>query len=216
MKKLILLLIVLPTISFSQKLDLGVDFGYGFSNIVNSKVTEGRAVIGSAMWKPNYGLSAVYYFKNPNIAISSAVKIEYKRTEKGSVSEDFSTNKYQFDVNSINLQYRIAGGIGNGLRFYGDLGLGFNTFDNNSTYYFGDKEPKLAFNNLNENLDLKKSETNFIFGVGLEKSIYKNEIFASIGAIGEAGINKIAPSSYRTQGLGFTCGIKYEFDLKND
>ena len=216
MKKLILLLIILPTIAFSQKLDLGVDFGYGFSNIVNSKVTEGRAVIGSAMWKPNYGLSAVYYFKNPNIAISSAIKVEYKRTEKGSISEDFSSNKYQFDVNSINLQYRIAGGIGNGLRFYGDLGLGFNTFDNNSTYYFGDKEPKLAFNNLNENLDLKKSETNFIFGVGLEKSIYKNEIFASIGAIGEAGITKIAPSSYRTQGLGFTCGIKYEKKKKND
>ncbi len=216
MKKIILLLIIFPVAAFSQKLDLGIDFGYGFSNIVNSKITNGRAVIGSAMWKPNYGISAVYYFKNPNIAISSAIKVEYKRTQKGSISEDFPSNKYQFTADAINLLYRIGGGIGHGLRFYGDLGLGFNTFDNRSAYYFGDKEPTMAFNNLKENLDLKKSETNFIFGVGLEKSIYKNKIFASAGAIGEAGISKISPSSYRTQGIGFTCGIKYEFDLKND
>lgn len=216
MKYIGLFLIVFPTLVFSQKLDFGADFGYGFSNIVNSGITEGRAVIGSAMWKPNYGVSAVYYFKNPNIAISSAIKVEYKKTQKGSISENYSSNKYEFDVSSFNLLYRIGGGIGNGLRFYGDLGFGFNSFDNTSTYYFGDREATDAFNNLKENLDLKKSETNFIFGAGLEKSIYKNKIFASVGAMGEAGISKISSLSYRTQGIGFTCGIKYEFDLKND
>lgn len=205
-----------PILSFSQKLDLGIDFGFGFSNIVNSKVTEGRAVIGSALWKPNYGVSAVYYFKDPNIAISSAVKIEYKTSQKGSVSESYSSNRYEFDVNSINILYRIGGGIGNKLRFYGDLGFGFNSFDNKSVYYYGDREPAVAFNNLKENLDLKKSETNFIFGAGLERSLYKDKLFASIGAVGEAGISKISTSSYRTQGIGFTCGLKYEFDLKKD
>ena len=207
---------IFPILSFAQRLDLGVDVGYGFSNIANSSITQGRAVIGSALWKPNYGVSAVYYFKNPNIAISSAVKVEYKKSQKGSISETYSSNRYEFDVNSINVLYRIGGGIGNKLRFYGDLGLGFNSLNNTAAYYKGDRKPTDVFNNLTENLDLKKTETNFIFGVGLERSLYQDKLFASIGAIGEAGISKISPSSYRTQGIGFTCGIKYEFDFNKD
>ena len=50
---------------FSQQIEFGGNLGYGSTNIADSSITEGRAVIGESLWNLNEGFSLIFYFGNP-------------------------------------------------------------------------------------------------------------------------------------------------------
>ena len=63
MKKILLILFLLITeIGISQQLEFGPNIEYVSTNIANSRITEGRAVIGESLWNINNGFSIIYYF----------------------------------------------------------------------------------------------------------------------------------------------------------
>lgn len=215
MKKTISTLFFLTSFfSFSQQLEIGPSLKYDSTNIADSKISDGRAVIGKALWKTSLGFSITYYFKNPNETVSSAINFDYYDGKRGSVSEVSKQNKYEINTQSINLSYRVAGNLGNNFRWYADLGFGYNILSNNE-YYTGKFEELSAFPKLNDSLVIKNNETTFIFGLGFEKVI-SNKFVAFVNFNGDAGISKINKSSgsYRTQSLGFGLGAKYIISFK--
>lgn len=199
---------------FSQQFEIGPSLKYDFTNIANSKITNGRAVIGDALWKTNFGFSVIYYFKNPNETTSSAINLEYYNGKRGSKSEINSNNKFEINSQSINLSYRIAGNLKDNFRWYVDLGFGYNIL-NQTDYYKGNTNELLAFPKLEEPLVIKNNEVTFIYGLGVEKVITKNFV-AFIGFNGDAGISKLNQNSgsFRTQSLGFGIGGRYIISLK--
>lgn len=57
MKKLFYLYIIIGfQLMNAQQIEIGPYFGFNSCNIANSRITEGRAVIGKSLWSFNYGL----------------------------------------------------------------------------------------------------------------------------------------------------------------
>jgi len=200
--------------SFSQQLEVGPSLKFDSSNIVDSRVSRGRAVIGKALWKTSVGFSVTYYFKNPTQEMSSGINFDYYKGKRGSVSEEISGNKYEINTESFNLSYRIAGNLEQNFRWYADLGFGYNILDN-TDYYRGNADELSAFPKLREPLVIKNNEATFIFGLGFEK-VFAERFVAFINFNGDAGISKINKNggSFRTQSLGFGAGAKYIISFK--
>ncbi|CAA0220346.1 hypothetical protein [Tenacibaculum maritimum] len=217
MKKglLIILLSLTFNSTYSQQFEIGPNLGYGFVNIVDSKSDNDRAVIGDALWNPNFGFNAVYYFKNPNLQTTGRIGLLYKNNKRGSVSELNSDNKFEFNANTFGLFGGVAGNIGNGFILYLDIGFGINTIDN-SNFYEGSLTQTEAFEDLSENLEIKSSEVTFLYSIGLEKEIIENRLKIFLELNGDAAISKLNENNgtFRTQSLGFGTGLRYIFDLR--
>lgn len=214
-KKIVLFCVLLAQFTFSQQIEFGPNIGYGFTNIADSRVAEGRAVIGSALWNINKGFSVIYFFNNPQERITNGIHFEYSISQRGSKSENYPKNEYNFNSKSYNLNYRRATRVSNNIGLYGDIGFGYTILDNNSIYK-GNEDELVAFDKLKEPLFIKKNEVTFIFALGLDKMILKNKYVVFFEGYGDAGINKINRNSgaYRTQSLGFSAGIRYLLDIK--
>lgn len=219
MRKILVLFIL--TIIFesvySQQLEIGPTIGYGFVNIVDSKSDNERAVIGNALWSLNYGLNAIYYFKNPNEKTTGRVGFLYRSNQRGSISELNNNNKFKFNSNAFAVFGGIGGNIGNGFIFYLDAGFGYNSLDN-SSFYQGNLNQNEAFEALDSTIEIKSSEVTFIYSIGMEKAISKNHFKIFLELNGDAAISKLNKNkgAYRTQSLGFGTGFRYIFDLRRN
>ncbi|WP_166926049.1 hypothetical protein [Flavobacterium poyangense] len=214
-KKLLLLFFFSVQIGFSQQIEFGANVSYGFSNIANSRTTEGRAVIGNALWNIKEGFSVLYYFGDPHKKVTNGIHFEYVNSTRGSKSDSFSRAKYTINSKSFNLNYRRAGSLGNNFGIYADLGFGYNILDNTNSYK-GEVDETVAFPRIKENLIIKNNEFTFIFAIGADKLILKDNFAVFIEINGEGGITTINSNSgsYRTQSLGFSTGIRYILKTK--
>ena len=215
MKKLLALIFVtlaIPTIH-SQQFEIGPSFGYGFVNIVDSKSKEDRAVIGDALWNTNFGVHAVYYFKNPIEQTTARIGLLYRNGKRGSISETDPSNTFEFQSHTIGLFAGAAGNIGHDFLFYLDIGFGSNSLDT-SNFYKGNLTHTVAFGDLDAPLEIKSHEVTFLYAIGIEKDIIQNRLKLFIEVHGDAGISKLNKNdgSYRSQSLGFGMGLRYVFD----
>ncbi len=199
---------------WAQQIEVGPNIGYGFSNIANSAIVKGRAVIGNALWNSNSGFSLMYFFKDPDKKFASAIHVQYIQQRKGSKSEVLSGSEYNFQTSTFNVCIRPAGNIGNHWRLYADFGIGFNTIEN-APYYSGTPDIWAAFPTLETPLSIKKSEVTFVYGFGIEKPFFKNSFVCFASLTGDAGITTIneSPGRFRTQSLGFGTGVRYILHL---
>jgi len=208
-KKLLLLFFFIIQSVFSQQFEFGANLSYGFTNIANSRITEGRAVIGDALWNVNEGVSILYYFSDPKKASSNGIHFEFTNSKRGTKSET-SNGEYSFNTKSLNLNYRRSGNLGNNFGIYADLGFGYNFIDNVDIYK-GDVDELVAFEKVNQNLTIKNNEITFVFALGADKVILKDKFVVFFELNGDAGITKINENSgsYRTQSFGISTGIRY-------
>lgn len=215
--KLIIICLIITQITLSQQIEFGPSIGYGFTNIVNSRSTEDRAVIGNALWNINEGISIVYYFNNPHKNATNGIHFEFLNSQRGSESEKVSGAEYNFNSKSFNLNYRRAGSLGNNLGIYADLGFGYNKL-NNENIYSGIVNELFAFEKINEPLQIKNNEVTFLYGIGIDKLILKDNFVIFLEFNGDAAISKINRNSgsYRTQSLGFSTGFRYLVKLKKE
>ena len=185
-------------------------------NIVDSKSKENRAVIGDALWNTNFGLNAVYYFKNPHEQTTARIGLLYRSSDRGSVSEVNKSNKFEFHSTSYGVFGGLAGNVGDGFIIYLDIGFGYNVLDT-SNYYKGSLPQTQAFPDLNENLEIKSNEVTFIYGLGVEKSIIENRLKAFVEVNGDARISTLNKNNgtYRTQSISFGIGVRYVFNFLN-
>lgn len=200
---------------FSQQLEIGPSLGYGFVNIVDSKSKNSRSVIGKALWNPNFGFNALYYFKNPKLQRSFRIGLLYRNNKRGSISELNKYNKFEFNANTFGLLGGIANNTQNGFIFYLDVGFGFHSIDNEN-FYKGTLTHTEAFENLKNNLELKSSEFIFLYALGLEKEVIENKIKIFLELNGDAAISKLNDNggAFRTQSVGLGAGIRYIIDLR--
>jgi hypothetical protein len=214
-KILFLICILITQIGLSQQIEFGSNVGYGFTNIANSRITEGRAVIGNALWNVNEGFSVIYYFKNPKENSTNGIHFEYLISKRGSKSEKYSGSEYNFNSKSLNLNYRRAGSLGDNFGIYADLGFGYNILENENAYKGAVSELE-AFEKVKENLFIKNNEVTFLYAIGVDKLIFKNKFICFLEFNGDAGITKINKNSgaFRTQSLGFSAGFRYLVNLK--
>ncbi|WP_326937635.1 outer membrane beta-barrel protein [Flavobacterium sp. PL11] len=214
--KLLGIFLILTQIAFAQQLEFGPNLGYGFTNIANSRITEGKAVIGNALWNSNEGVSIVYYFNNPRENMTNGIHFEFLNSHRGSESDNVSNAEYKFSSKSFNLNYRRAGSLGNNFGIYGDIGFGYNKLKDQNIYS-GSTNELVAFKKLNEPLFIKHNEITFLFAIGVDKLILKDKFTVFLEFNGDAGITKINlnSGSYRTQSLGFSTGLRYIVKFKN-
>ncbi|KAF2517698.1 outer membrane beta-barrel protein [Flavobacterium foetidum] len=208
-KKLLLLFFFIIQSAFSQQFEFGVNLSYGFTNIANSRISEGRAVIGDALWNINEGISVLYYFSDPKASAANGIHFEFTNSKRGSKSET-TNGEYSFKAKSLNLNYRRSGTLGNNFRIYADMGFGYNFIDNVNIYK-GNIDELTAFEKVNQNLTIKNNEITFVFALGADKVILKDKFVVFFEVNGDAGITKINENSgsYRTQSFGLSTGIRY-------
>lgn len=209
--------LLITQIGLSQQIEFGPNIGYGFTNIANSRSTEKRAVIGTALWDMNKGFSVIFYFKNPREQITNGVHFEYLSSQRGSKSEKYSGTEYNFNSKSFNLNYRRAGSLGGNFGIYADLGLGYNMLDNENIYK-GTVNELVAFEKLKEPFVIKNNEVTFLYAIGVDKIFLKNKLVCFLEFNGDGGITKINQNSgaFRTQSLGFSAGLRYLVNLKKE
>lgn len=212
MKKIALLFIFLTGFCFAQQLEVGVFGGYSFHNITNTKISEGKAVIGDPVWDLNKGVILSYYFKNDAGAKISAL---YSNIDKGSKSERNSDADFRYNTNMMGLLIGYGGNIGNQFRMYADIGLGYTSLDTNHGYNSLTPQTE-AFNNLEADLEMRSSEYNFLFDMGVEYIFAKNfKLFLEMYT--DPAIYRFNTSAgrYQNQGIGFNLGVKYFINFKN-
>ena len=216
--KLLLLLILGSTISFSQQIEFGVFGGYDFNNIVNTKIKDGRAVIGDAYWDMSLGGIITYYFKSPDDNRGKArLSLLYKNVTKGSKSEVYNNSKYEYDSNLFGLLFGIGAPIGNNFTLYADIGLGYTILDSENIYK-GNEDELGAFPKVEDYLVSKGNEINFLFDMGLEKIVVKDKLKLFLEMNTNPAIIKFNEShgKYQNQGIGFSLGLKYFINLKKE
>lgn len=214
-KKILLICLLISQIGFSQQIEFGANISYGFTNIANSRITEGRAVIGDALWNVNEGFSILYYFSNPHQKGTNGIHFEFVNSHRGSKSDSDTGSKYSFNSKSLNLNYRRAGSLGNNFGIYADLGFGYNILDSKNIYK-GEVDEIIAFKKVNKNFLIKDNEITFLFAIGVDKLILKDNFVVFLEVNGDAGITKINEGSgaFRTQSLGFSTGLRYIIPIK--
>jgi hypothetical protein len=217
MRITILILVFITGFGYSQTLEFGPNFSYGYTNIVNSTINQGRAVIGNNLWSFNNGFSVLYNFNNRKYENSSAIHFEYSTNERGSLSEVYSNSRYYVKANSYNLNYRYSGAFNNGyLGVYADLGIGYNTFLSDY-FYYGKVDELDAFERVKNKFEIKESEVCFLYSLGVDKLIFNNKVVVFFELNGDAAISKIDfNGSHRTQSLGFSTGFRYRYDFKKN
>ena len=214
-KQVVLICLIVSQICFSQQIEFGGNLGYGFTNIANSSITEGRAVIGNSLWNINEGFSVIYYFKNPRENITNGIHFEFLNSQRGSKSEKNPDSAYDFNSKSFNLNYRRAGSLGDNFGIYIDLGFGYNLLEDKNIYK-GEISELTAFEKISEPLLIKNNEVTFLYALGVDKVIFKNKFVIFLEFNGDAGISKINLNlgPFRTQSFGFSTGIRYLVNLK--
>lgn len=157
----------------------------------------------------------MYYFSDPHLKATNGIHFEFINGKRGSKSESNPGSEYNFDSKSLNLNYRRARSLGNNFGIYADLGFGYNILDNNNIYS-GNSDELSAFKKVNTNLAIKTNEIIFLFAIGVDKLILKDNFVIFFELNGDAGITKIneGSGSYRTQSMGFSTGIRYIINLK--
>lgn len=212
MRKLLIALLVLiySQNAVSQQFEIGPDFGCNFINIANSEITQGRAVIGKSLFTTSEGISVLYFFGDPRKYVTNGIRLGFLNSNRGVQSENYSDSKFEFNSKSINLLYRRAGAAGNKFGIYMEAGFGYNIFDNN-TIYKGTVDELVAFNKLTERLIIRSNEFVFLYGLGFDRTIFKDKFVCFFQFSGDAGISKINVNSgaFRTQSLGGLIGIRY-------
>ncbi len=204
--------------TFAQQIEFGAYFGYGYNNIVDARIKEGRAVIGDALWDLSKGGIITYYFKTPDQNhLRGRLSVLYKNEDKGSRSETFKEAKYQFNSNMFGLLFGAGREIGNGFLLYTDVGLGYTMFDTENIYK-GNVHELDAFLLMDDYFEIKDHEINFLFDLGLEKIVLKDRLklfFEMNTNPAIARFNK-SEGKYRNQGIGFSLGAKYVINFKKD
>lgn len=195
---------------FGQHFEFGPDLGASGTNIVNSNITQGRAVIGRALWTPTAGVSALYYFKSKNSDVSYGIHFKYSNSQRGSISEVNSDNKYKFNVNSYNVTWRILANGDDEIGIYGDIGFGYNSFNTKNAYH-GYADEFNAFPKLDNKFTMASGEMTFLYSIGINKLLLNNTLVFFAEFSGDAGITTLnsGNGSYRTQSLGFSTGLRY-------
>lgn len=165
-KTLLILTLFLGFNLYSQQFEIGPTVGYWFDNIADYDSESERSVIGKALWNPNFGISAIYYFKKPNEIMTGRIGLLYRNSKKGSVSEINENNKFEFNTNSFGLIGGIARDVGKKYILYFDIGFSYNIIDN-SEIYDGDNSQLISFPKLNNTLEIEKNEFAFLYGIGV-------------------------------------------------
>lgn len=215
MRKSIALLIALVfgANSWGQQIEFGVFGGYAFHNIVNTKINDGRAVIGDPIWDVNKGALVTYYFKE-----DSGVKLtaQYANINKGSKSEKYSDAKFEYQSNMLGLLVGYSNDIADKLNVYADIGLGYSQLET-SHGYKGKNSQTDAFPKLEADLEMKSSEINFLFDLGLEYVLTKEfKLFCEMYTDPAFIRFNSSQGKYQNQGIGFNVGLRYAINLKKE
>jgi hypothetical protein len=216
MKKILVLVIIIQNLFVTaQQLEFGLNLGYNFSNIVDSNSDTDRAVIGNALWNSNLGFNILCYFKDPDENVTTRLNAIYRISKKGSVSEINANNKFEFSSKTHGLTFGMGGNVGDGYILFLDAGFGYSLLDNNDIYT-GNLAKNQAFIAITDDFLIKNNEFVFLYALGVEKEIYKS-LKLTFEVNGDASITKLNKSqgSFRTQGVGFSLGIRYILKLKN-
>jgi hypothetical protein len=195
--------------AFAQQLEIGPTVGYWFNNIVDRNSDHTRAVIGNALWRPNYGLTALYYVKNPDVGGSMRIGALYRNSKIGSVSEINPADHYLANANAFALFAGYGGNVGDGYIIYFDAGFSYSSINNNG-FYKGSNPQTQSFDDLKQDLYIKPNNIAFIYAMGVEKHI-ANNLKLSLELNGDAGIPKVntGTGSFALQSLGFGVGLRY-------
>jgi hypothetical protein len=195
----------------SQQFEIGPTAGYWFNNIVDNNSDNDRAVIGNALWRANYGLSAMYYIKGPKSEVATGrIGVLYRTSKIGSVSESNSADYFEAKINTFGLLGGLARDVGNGYIVYLDVGFSYNTIQNDA-FYKGSNPQTQSFKDLSENLMIKSNLVSFLYAIGVEKNIVPDKLKLSLELNGDAGISRInqGNGSYGAQSVGFGVGLRY-------
>lgn len=201
--------------AYSQQIEFGAFAGYGFNNIVDTRIKEGKAVIGNAYWDVNKGAIVTYYFKTPDRYRAKArLNLLYRNETKGSNSENFSESKYEYNTNIIGLLCGAGIELGQNFLLYADLGLGYTMLDSQDIYK-GNEDELLAFPLMEDYLEIKDNEVSFLFDLGLEKVVVKDRLKLFLEMNTNPSITRFNESKgkYLNQGIGFALGAKYFINL---
>lgn len=211
-----ILLIMATQIVLSQGLEFGPMIGKRSANLEDSRVTEGKAVIGKAFWSTDKGVSVVYYFRDRYVNSSSAIQLAYMSTTRGSRSEVFPQHNISFDASSIQITYRYSNNLGSDFSTFFDVGVSFNKLETENIYH-GSRDELRAFPKLKAPLAIKENDAGFLAGMGVDKRFLKKQVvvFAQVGL--EASIFKINrdSGSFRNTSLTAGVGLRYALDLMN-
>ncbi len=215
MKKLTTLSFFFISIFYSlnaQQLEVGVYGGYSFHNITNTKISEGKAVIGDPIWDFNKGLVVSYYFKDD---VGIKLSALFSNVDKGSKSEKIHDAKFQYNTSMLGILIGFGGNIGEKFRMYADLGFGYTMLDTDHGYN-SLTEQTMAFNNLEADLEMNSSEYNFLFDLGAEYVISSHlKLFLEMYTDPAVYRFNKSQGKYQNQGIGFNLGIKYFVNFRN-
>ena len=209
MTKFYLSTIFLLTFLFNltaQQIEFGVFGGYSFHNITNTKISDGKAVIGDPIWDLNKGVLVSYYFKN-----DAGVKLTglVSNIDKGSKSEKVPDAKFQYNSTMFGLLIGYGGDVTNRFRMYADIGMGYTKLDTNHGYNSLTQQTT-AFPNLEQDLEMKGSEYNFLFDLGVEYILFPNwKAFLEMYTDPAVYRFNTSGGRYQNQGIGFNLGVKY-------
>lgn len=210
-----LLFLLIAQFGFSQHLEFGPLIGKRISNMEDSRITDGKAVIGKSLWSTDKGFSVLYYFGDRYQDKSSAIQFAYVSSERGTRSEVFPGHNISFSAKSLVVTYRLAHNMEDNFSGYFDAGFSYNMIDTENIYH-GSKDQLRAFPKLKAPLKLKEDEGSFLFDIGADKRFLYNKIvvFAQIGL--EASIFKVNQDSgvFRNSSFTFTTGLRYVVDFK--
>lgn len=133
------------------------------------------------------------------------------------MSETYPNNRFKFIANTIGAFGGAARDIGKGYILYFDGGFGYGFMDN-SPFYRGRKTQLEAFEDLDEELSIKDHQVVFLYGMGAEKNLAKDQFKVFIGIMGDAGISKVneGSGSFRTQAAWLAGGIRYILPLRKN
>lgn len=214
-KQLATLLVVLSAqVGFSQYLEFGPIIGKRSANMEDSRVTEGKAVIGKSLWSTDKGFSMVYYFRDRYVNSSSAIQLGYMSSTRGTRSEVFPGHNISFASKSLLLTYRYSNDLGGNFSSFFDIGFSYNNLETENIYH-GMRDELRAFPKLKAPLTIKEDDGAFIAGMGADKRFLKNKVvaFAQLGL--EASIFKVNKDagSFRNTSLTAAVGLRYAIDL---
>ena len=212
---LALLLLIIGQFVFSQHLEFGPLIGKRSSNMEDSRITDGKAVIGKSLWSTDKGFSVVYYFTDRYKNGSSAIQVGYMSSARGTRSEVFPGTNISFSAKSMIINYRYSNNLEGNFSSYFDAGFSYNRLDTQDIYH-GTKDELRAFPKLKAPLRLKKDEGAFVAALGADKKFLNNKIvvFAQVGV--EASIFKVNQDSgvFRNTSLTMTTGLRYVVEVK--
>ena len=217
MKKLILLLIIIPIIGVSQqefyKWDIGINGGVNINNPLINNENYSLDNLGGQL----YGLTVIYHFNR-----FFAFKVDLDIENRGWIMEEFSgeNGSELKDISQVLDYFDIPAfmHIGFGKKFKVDLNIGpyfgFKIKDEIVSYY--PNEEQLDSEETRGVIGLSKFD-NFdfgvVYGIGFDYQIHKR---FSIGfdALYERGMKVINKGEYKNSSFDFDFGINFHLGKK--